>query len=301
NWKYINRMPKDAKIFIVTPKEDLYQYWANAARDHDNIEIRLQENRGRNEAAYWITCRDVIQSFDYICLTHDKKTARGMPALNGQLFAKHCFDSLIKSGIYVENIISLFESNPRLGLLMPPPTSFAGFENVIDTIWENNIGIAKDLYDELKLTIPFDMDPISPWGAMFWIRGKAMSAIFRKNWQMSDFPEEPVPDHGTILHALEHMYPMIAQESGYLSAWIMPLSRSDCVFCNIYHLLSFYKQRLKNLPQAAPEQISDNSSVTLNLKKIHSKDIRLVLKNYVLRRLQHGFKRIRSLFLSRKL
>ena len=56
---------------------------------------------------------------------------------------------------------------------------------------------------------------------MFWCRTAALTKITNKNWQIEDFPEEPMPKDGTISHALERIFPFAAQTLGFYSGWIM--------------------------------------------------------------------------------
>ena len=90
----------------------------------------------------------------------------------------------------------------------------------------------------LELNVPFDDKPDAPYGGMFWVRGKAMAPFYRYPWTFEDFPEEPLKvNDGTILHALERIYPMIVQEAGYWSGWIMPTSEAATHFDNLYFCL----------------------------------------------------------------
>jgi lipopolysaccharide biosynthesis protein len=50
---------------------------------------------------------------------------------------------------------------------------------------------------------------------MFWARTKALAPLFDLNLGWNDYPEEPVPYDGTILHAFERLLPFIARHAGY--------------------------------------------------------------------------------------
>ena len=45
-----------------------------------------------------------------------------------------------------------------------------------------------------------------------------------RDWSYEDFPPEPEPSKsgGTILHAIERLWPQFAADAGYTSAWVMP-------------------------------------------------------------------------------
>ena len=272
--KYILSMPNNSYIFIVVVSEKIKYIWEKKRVFLSNyvFEVRVQKNRGRNESAYWITCRDVIKNYDLICVVHDKKTPAAYPAIKGYNFNIHCWENLLKSKYYVSEVISLFYTEPRLGLLMPPTPYFSDWRRcIVNMEWGNNLKIGKELYNRLHLHVPFDEAPDAPWGAMFWFRAKAMLPFYRYNWTVEDFPKEPVPSDGTILHALERMYPMIAQEAGFFSAWILPLSNVGIFIDNMAQCI---KER---------EYSSILKSYTLGFKILHffKKNIKLSIKSII--------------------
>ena len=268
NLAYINSMPEYSTIYVVVVSEEIKALWESKRRLFLNkkLVIRKQENRGRNECAYWLTCRDVVSEYDYICLVHDKKTPSARPKIRGYYFAKHCMNGVMKSLKYVQGIIDLFENNPKIGILMPPAPLFSVLTDcILYREWAGNKEIAQDVYRKLNLAVPFDEAPYCPWGAMFWVRGGAMKAFYRYEWKISDFPEEPIKvPNGTVLHALERMYPMIAQESGYLTAVVMPASEASVHYDNLYHQLREEKRVL-----------------TASRGKVHFCDVKQLLKQYL--------------------
>jgi len=277
---YIQNMPLESEVYIVVVSDILKEVWEQKKYKLSGrcVDIRKQANRGRNENAYWLTCRDVIENYDFICVAHNKKTPSAKPAIKGHYFSRHCWDNILKSPAYVNSIIDLFRRRPELGILMPPTLVFADFDKCIfNREWAGNKDIALEIYKRLELHIPFDEHPDAPWGAMFWLRGKAMAPFYRYNWTIEDFPEEPIrePD-GTILHALERMYPMIAQEAGYFSAWIMPESEAGVHFDNMYHLA---KQKAAQLDFMSGSSAQSQPSV--QNYDVHFKTIRRMIKAYL--------------------
>lgn len=63
--------------------------------------------------------------------------------------------------------------------------------------------------------------PIAPFGSVFWFRVKALAPLFDHGWKHEDFPPEPLPQDGTISHAIERIYPFVAQGAGYYPAQAM--------------------------------------------------------------------------------
>ena len=50
---------------------------------------------------------------------------------------------------------------------------------------------------------------------------QGIEKIFEYAFKGEDFPAEPMPVDGTISHAIERIWPYVAQEAGYYSAHIL--------------------------------------------------------------------------------
>ena len=90
-------------------------------------------------------------------------------------------------------------------------------------------------------------EPIAPLGTMFWFRPDALRLLFTKGWRFSDFSEEPNDNDGTILHAVERLYPFVAQDSGYYSMWCVSEDYAPRYVLNVYQAAqssrrSFYEE-----------------------------------------------------------
>lgn len=122
------------------------------------------------------------------------------------------------------NVLCEFEKDPYLGILCPPyPTHGLYFMNMCSGGWGPNFENTKKLMKDLGIDIPIsgEKSPIAPYGSVFWFRPKALEPLFAHGWQHSDFPPEPLPQDGTISHAIERIYPFVAQSAGYYPAVVM--------------------------------------------------------------------------------
>lgn len=61
--------------------------------------------------------------------------------------------------------------------------------------------------------LPAEID--FPAGSMFWARSQALLPLFDLGLGWDDYPEEPVPHDGTILHALERLVPVVVESRGF--------------------------------------------------------------------------------------
>ncbi len=233
------RFDKIAKIYIVSSKKDLLVLYKNKLTNKlEESEYRLQQNRGRNEAAYFITCKDIWQEFDYVCALHDKKTKHVTPALQGIEFMKHCEKNLCPSAASIAEIVDIFEQNPLLGLLVPPLPFFGNFiSSVFNPIGRNQRSLAL-LNEKLfagKLFSGSQLDVFSaPFGGMFWARTKALEPLSSSPLSINDFPQEPLKSSdGTILHAFERVYPLVTRKAGFYTARVFNIFQVSLQYTNL--------------------------------------------------------------------
>lgn len=217
---YILSFEVTDKIVIVSSKSCvLAAYRDRLGKLFYNIEFRIQPNRGRNEAAYFITCRDILDKFDFICLCHDKKL-RHLPLQFGEVALKHCFENCLGSKGQVNSIINILDSREEVGILTPPTPLFSVWSDLSILPYGRNKEFCQNMVKNFLPDIPFDPQPVAPYGSVFWVKKGALRCLLNLNLRLEDLPEEPVPVDGTLLHALERLYPSFAQASGFATGWI---------------------------------------------------------------------------------
>lgn len=224
-FNYACSMPEYADIYITTDtkekKEEILTCFQKL--ECNKLEVIIIENRGRDISSLLVASKDFVMNYDYVCFAHDKKTTQFEPYTIGKSFSYKCFENILSSKKFVNNILYTFENNKRLGMLMPPPPNHAGFFCTMACEWGSNYNNTLSLANKLKLRVNMDehKEPISPLGTMFWFRPEAMRVLFDYNWKYEDFPEEPNGFDGTILHAVERIYGFVIQHHRYYPAWIM--------------------------------------------------------------------------------
>ena len=212
------------------------------------LEVRVIQNRGRDVSSLLVGVKDVIMDYDIVCFAHDKKTAQVKPGTIGASFAYKCFENVLSNKAYVANVINTFINNPRLGLLSPPEPNHSTFFTTIGFEWGPNYNVTKKLAKELGLTVPMNVmsPPVAPLGTMFWFRPAAMKPLYDRNWGYEDFPEEPNKIDGTLLHAIERIYPFVVQQSGYYPAIGMTDKFAAIEYNNLRYYVRGYNQVLVN-------------------------------------------------------
>lgn len=245
---YASFMPPQADILITTDTEEK----ANEIRLRfekrklERIIIRVIKNRGRDVSSKLVGVKDLIMDYDYVCCIHDKKTPHLKPQSIGEGFGYKCFCNIASSAAYVRNVIRLFETNQRLGIAVPPEPNHATFFTTLGLEWVGNYQTAKSLAEKLDLKVPMDeyKEPVAPFGSFFWVRPKALKKLYDQNWEYTDFPEEPIKDDATILHAIERIYPFVVQDAGYYPAIIMSEKYARIEFTNLRYYVRGYNRTL---------------------------------------------------------
>ena len=67
----------------------------------------------------------------------------------------------------------------------------------------------------MEIAQPLPMHFDFPVGTMFWTRPDALKPFNRLNLCSDDFPAEPLPIDGTLLHALERLIPFAVANAGF--------------------------------------------------------------------------------------
>lgn len=245
--EYAFNLPKTVDLYFVYCVDEVYKsaLTKDLNKHFKNVNYVKKINKGRDVTSYLIDCREVFDKYDYICYLHDKRSPQLGSAIKTRDFFAHCMNSILGGREYVKNIISLFESNKHLGLLVPPPLSFGDFFGSEFYLNPGNKKHMLNLIDELGLNVPFDDFPVAPYGDFFWVRAKSMKKLFNKNWSYEkDIPSEPLPVDGTILHAVERIIPFVVQSEGFYSSWILSDDTARTEVNNQYFVK---KQLLKGL------------------------------------------------------
>lgn len=224
-YDYALSMPESSDIYITTDSEkkekEIKKVFANGP--WNSVKVIRIENRGRDVSALLVGVAEYLPQYDLVCFMHDKKVGQLDYGIKGYSFSERCYQNLLGSKCLVNHIIALFRDEPFLGLLVPPVPNHAEYYPTLGLEWGLNFDATKKLADQLELNVPMSnsKEPIAPLGTMFWFRPKALKKILDYGWEYKDFPEEPNAADGTVLHAIERVYPFVAQDAGYYSAWVL--------------------------------------------------------------------------------
>ena len=235
-----------ADIYFVSGKEEVLDAVrkCSAASTLASVKFIKKPDRGGDLSAWLIACAPLFESYDYLCFVHGEKELHLRNAQMTHDCFRMCIEGMLGSEAYVNNVLGLFESHQRLGLAVMPPLNFGPFYESCGRMSPGTRDYLLDLMKALSLDVPFDDSPVAPCCGMFWCRTEALGKIFSRKWSYDDLPEDPLPEDGTIAHALERLPQFAAQAAGYYSAWIEPQAAASSYLNNLWWIERQLNSRL---------------------------------------------------------
>ena len=164
--------------------------------------IEVVPNRGRDIGPFLTQFgRRILSDYEYVGHIHTKKTAAVKDAALGKTWFEFLMANLLggRSGAMADTILASMKADRSLGMVFPDDPHAQG--------WNANRGIAEELASKIGIReLPQHFN--FPVGTMFWARTCALSPLIDVNLQWDDYPQEPLPYDGTLLHAIERLLPL---------------------------------------------------------------------------------------------
>lgn len=174
-------------------------------------------NKGRNFGPFLVEFSKQLKNYDYLCHMHSKKSLySGSEQVH---WAEYLLEYLAKDKQVLRNILNIFETNPDMGVYCP--TTFWNMPQWT-CHWLKNKGIGRNILKEW-FGIEQNKDYFAyPAGGMFWARVDSILPLLERDWSYNDFPDEPIPADGTVLHVIERILPVISESRGYKQFYYYP-------------------------------------------------------------------------------
>lgn len=176
--------------------------------DFRNISVFPMENKGRDILPF-IKLGEQISNYDLVCKLHTKKSDYSKELNN---WSDYLFSRLIGSREVLERNISYFLDNDKLGILSPgwfPQYPGKKYN------WGSNRERVNELIRILNIGKPAPNKITFPAGSMLWFRPLSLQPIFSNQEIFDQFEEEKGQLDGTLAHAIERMFHLIAERQGY--------------------------------------------------------------------------------------
>jgi lipopolysaccharide biosynthesis protein len=172
------------------------------------VHISAGPNRGRDIGPLLTALAEPLREGNYALVGHlHAKESKDIASGVGDRWRDYLLNHLLSTPGEIAHIFNLFKRNPKLGLLFAEDRHCVG--------WTKNKPKADALRQRLGLEQELPAHPIFPLGNMFWARPAVLEPLFKLDLQWSDYPPEPLPYDGTILHAIERILPTICISEGH--------------------------------------------------------------------------------------
>jgi lipopolysaccharide biosynthesis protein len=170
------------------------------------VTIRIVPNRGRDIGSFLTAFDDMFSGYDVVGHVHSKRSSFDIRL--GETWREFLGEHLLGNlNPMVDIIVAQFAADNGLGLI------FAEDPYLSD--WDDNLDIAEALAQKIGIKTPLHPFFEFPNGTMFWSRPAALKHLFNLRLGWDDYPEEPLPYDGTILHAIERLLPLVVRHAGY--------------------------------------------------------------------------------------
>ena len=208
----ITRSAIKPDLFISVPSEEALQDVSSLLGEFRfNHVIRVVPNRGRDIGPLFTEFSEELQCYEFIGHAHSKETHHVTERWYVEQWTEFLFENVL-GGRHpmIDLVLEEFLSNDRMGLVFPDDPHVIG--------WTQNFPFAEDLAVKMGILQPLPKNINFPVGTMFWARSKALKPLFDLNLQWDDYPEEPIPIDGSMLHAIERLLPLVVDKEGYSQA-----------------------------------------------------------------------------------
>ena len=213
--RFVSNIPFPFDLYITTDteekREEILRYLTQGEDSSlpANVTVSAHPNKGRDIAPFLSALRGVLPRYRYICHIHTKKSAHlGC----GNAWRRYLLRNLLGSESLVREILYMFEQEPALGIVFP--------QN-LDLIrkgvgWLKNKALTEALMRRMGFSNRLPRTNTTfPAGDMFWARSDAIRQMFTKGPSLEDFPEENGQLDGTVMHAIERSWCLLARANGY--------------------------------------------------------------------------------------
>ena len=208
-------VPYPFDCFVSTNLEEKKYKIENAFSKIQNINkltVEVFENKGRDIAPFIIQMSNRIKEYDYICHIHTKKS---VSTEYGIKWRNYLYRNLFGSKENVSDIINTLKNNDKIGIIFPDSYPMV-YDQVGYPISESNKKWAKYLFKKIGIPEKYlYTKSYFPAGSMFFAKVNCILPLFENNISMMDFPDEAGQFDGTISHAIERAFVILANHNGY--------------------------------------------------------------------------------------
>jgi hypothetical protein len=171
-------------------------------------ELAVFPNRGRDLGPFLTGFRESLLNYDVVGHFHNKGSKHAPSDFVKRWNAFLSGNLIGRRGQLMDAILGKMAADSGIGIVYPDDPMIWG--------WFENYTMGKTLLEKLGLAIPNENTFFNyPAGSMFWARTAALKPLFDLGLRWEDYPEEPISQDATILHAIERLFGIIPEQIGY--------------------------------------------------------------------------------------
>ena len=176
-----------------------------------NAVLEMVPNRGRDIGPLLTGFgQTLLDGYDIIGHLHTKKTADVADVTMSDSWRNFLFENLLGGqAAMADVIVGRMAADPSIGMVFPDEP------NLLD--WGSNRMEALLLCRRLGLPEELPQQFEFPVGTMFWARTEAIRPLIGLGLGWNDYPAEPLPYDGSMLHAIERLLPFVVDRQGFRS------------------------------------------------------------------------------------
>ncbi len=168
------------------------------------VAIQIVPNRGRDIGPLLtVFGNKLVKDYDIIGHIHTKKSLHIKDRSFSSIWNNFLLENLLggnSGGRMADAIISVMSNDIKTGIVFPDNPSVIG--------WTKNRQIAEIIALQLGISkLPDEFN--FPVGTMFWICSSVLKRFVDIDLQWEDYPPEPLPIDGSILHAIERLFGIV--------------------------------------------------------------------------------------------
>ena len=176
-------------------------------------EVRITPNLGRDIGPLLTEFgRSLCASYDIIGHLHTKKSAVLANPEFSEAWNVFLLENLLggkRAGAMLDSILSSMAADPVIGMVFPDDPHVLS--------WTGNREDADGIASRMGLGgLPEQFN--FPVGTMFWARSAVLSKFVELGLAWSDYPTEPAPYDGTLIHAIERLFGVVPAKMGMTCA-----------------------------------------------------------------------------------
>lgn len=172
------------------------------------VDVAVVPNRGRDIGPFLTAFgKTLLENYDLVGHLHTKKTKDVVDATMVDVWRSFLLENMLGGQNRMADIIlGRMMADPSIGMVFPDDPNAVR--------WDKNKPYAEKLAERLGLSeLPEHF--LFPVGSMFWARVEALRPCFELDLQWMDYPSEPLPYDGSMLHALERLFGVCAARAPF--------------------------------------------------------------------------------------